>query len=54
MTKAANPDDPDQSERFKKTVRDLEKAGELSPTEAGEAFERAIGRVLPKRTKSRD
>lgn len=32
----------EQSERFKKAVRDLVDAGELNPTEADEAFERLI------------
>jgi hypothetical protein len=35
----------EQSERFKKAVRDLEDAGELNPTEADERFERAMRRV---------
>ena len=37
-----------QSERFKKAVRDLEAAGELIPTEANAAFERLIERVKTK------
>lgn len=38
--------DPEQSERFRKAVRDLEAAGELSPTDA-EDFERALIKVVP-------
>lgn len=37
--------DPEQSEKFRKAVRDLEAAGELSPTD--EAFERVVKRVIP-------
>lgn len=37
--------DPDQSERFRKAVRDLEATGELSPTD--DAFERVVKRVIP-------
>ena len=36
-------DDPEQSRRF------IEAARELGCEEAGEAFERAIGRILPPR-----
>lgn len=40
--------DPEQSERFRKAVRDLEAAGELSHIEG----ERALDRVVPtKRSK---
>lgn len=39
----------EQSERFKKAVRDLEAAGELNPIEADKAFEIAMGKVkVPK------
>lgn len=38
--------DPIQSERFRKAVRDLEAAGELSSTD--EAFERAVHVVVPR------
>lgn len=34
--------DPDQSERFRKAVRDLEAAGGLKPTEAEQATDRFI------------
>jgi len=33
----------EQSERFRKAVRDLVAAGELDPTEADERFERLAG-----------
>lgn len=32
----------EQSERFRKAVRELIDAGELNPTEADEAFERLV------------
>ena len=35
----------EQSERFRKTVQDLIDAGDLSPTEAEERFERAMKRI---------
>lgn len=35
----------EQSERFRKAVRDMIDAGELNPTEADEAFERAMNGV---------
>lgn len=38
--------DPDQSERFRKAVRDLEAAGELSPIEAEAEFESVVGVVF--------
>lgn len=34
----------EQSERFKKAVRELIDAGELNPTEADEAFDRLVRR----------
>lgn len=40
--------DPDQSERFRKAVRELEAAGELNPTEAEAATERILVGVRPK------
>ena len=39
----------EQSERFRKTVQDLIDAGELSPTEAEERFERAMNVVTKHR-----
>ncbi|MGV9006818.1 MAG: hypothetical protein ACOH1H_08795 [Brevundimonas sp.] len=45
MTKKKTPEtDPDQSERFRKAVRDLEAAGELSPTDK-EQFEKALDQI---------
>jgi polyhydroxyalkanoate synthesis regulator phasin len=41
----------EQSERFRQTVRDLVDAGELNPTEADDAFERALARAAPTRGK---
>jgi hypothetical protein len=41
-TKKPPETDPEQSERFRKAVRDLEAAGELNPTAADEAFERIL------------
>jgi len=35
----------EQSERFLQKVRELEDAGELSPTEAEERFERAMRKI---------
>lgn len=37
--------DPDQSERFRKAVCDLEGAGELNPTGTEEAFGRLLAPV---------
>lgn len=41
--KKAPETDPDQSERFRKVVRDLEAAGELNDTEANRALEKILG-----------
>lgn len=38
----------EQSERFRKAVADMVDAGELSPTEADERFERALSLAIPK------
>jgi polyhydroxyalkanoate synthesis regulator phasin len=38
----------EQSERFKKAVRDLVDAGELNPTDADKAFDRLMGQVKTK------
>ena len=35
----------EQSERFRKVVRELVDAGELNPTEADQAFERALAKA---------
>lgn len=37
--------DPEQSERFRKAVRELEAAGELNPTAGDEALDRILARV---------
>jgi polyhydroxyalkanoate synthesis regulator phasin len=39
----------EQSERFRKTVRDLVAAGELDPTEADKAFEKLSSQSLRNR-----
>lgn len=39
----------EQSERFRKAVRDLVDAGELNPTEADVAFEKLMGKVKSNR-----
>lgn len=40
----------EQSERFRKAVRDMEVAGELNPTEADERFERTLAKAAPPRS----
>lgn len=46
MPKKKNQDtQAEQSERFKKAVRDLIDAGELTPTEADEAFKRLMDNI---------
>lgn len=48
MTKPkVKPDDPEQAKRFAEAVRALEAAGDLSPTEADERFERLVEKALP-------
>lgn len=42
----------EQSERFRKTVRDLVDAGELNPTDADAAFERLMTKVKDNRRHS--
>jgi len=42
-------EDEAQSRRFIETAKALEDAGELSPTEDGEAFEQLVGKAAPKR-----
>ncbi len=46
--KPRGENDKEQSERFKRTVRDLEAAGELSPT-ADEDFNRAVDAATKQR-----
>lgn len=50
MAKKKQPEsDLEQSERFRKTARDLEAAGRLNPTEAEAAFEKLMCKVkVPK------
>lgn len=43
--KAKQESQAEQSERFRKAVQDMVDAGELSPTEAEERFERAVKKV---------
>jgi hypothetical protein len=45
--KAKQESQAEQSERFLKAAQELVDAGGLSPTEAVERFERALGKVLP-------
>ena len=42
----------EQSERFRKTVRDLVDAGELNPTEADKRFERLSSQAIKSRKPS--
>ena len=37
----------EQSESFRKAVRELEAAGELNPTEADDRFERTLRNLVP-------
>ena len=50
MPKKQNQESQEQqSERFKKTVRDLVDAGDLSPADADAAFDKMMNRVkIPK------
>jgi hypothetical protein len=43
------PDDPAQAERFAQAARELAAAGELSLTEADEAFELAFKKIVPEK-----
>ena len=43
--KAKQESQAEQSERFLKTVQEIVDAGELSPTEADERFERVMAKV---------
>lgn len=40
-------EDPEQSKRFLDLAKELEDAGELDPTEAEKAFERALEKIVP-------
>jgi|GEM_PF-3540492 len=46
-------EDPEESKRFLDLAAELEAAGDLSPTEGEEAFERLIERALPPKEKGR-
>lgn len=46
-------DDPEQSERFRESVRELEAAGELSPTEAEGMLDRLIRLAGNRRSEER-
>lgn len=39
----------EQSQRFRRAVRELEDAGELNPTDADARFERALDQIVPSR-----
>ena len=54
MTKKPDDEDEAQSRRFLDLASELEAAGDLSPTEGEEAFERLLKRAAPKKTPSRD
>lgn len=41
------PGSEPQSDRFRRAIRELEDAGELSPTEADEKFERMFRKIVP-------
>jgi len=54
MPKKQNPESPEeQSERFKAEVQRLIDAGELNPTEADAAFERALAHVQVSKSDSK-
>lgn len=40
--------DPEQSERFRRVIRDLEAAGELSPIDGDKALDDLLSRRSPK------
>lgn len=50
MTKRKTPaDDPEQAKRFAEAVRELEAAGDLSPTAAAD-FDKAFKKLVPAKT----
>jgi hypothetical protein len=52
MPKKKNPESQEQqSERFRKAVRDAIAAGELNPVEADTAFEKVMSRVKTSKEK---
>jgi hypothetical protein len=50
-TKRPPDEDEEQSRRFLDLAAELEAAGELSPTDAGERFARAMDKVAPPKPK---
>jgi hypothetical protein len=49
MPKKKNAESPEQQfERFRKTVPELLDAGEVSPREVNDRFERAMGKIAPR------
>jgi hypothetical protein len=44
-------EDPAQSKRFLDLASELEAAGDLNPTEGEGAFERLVGKALPRRAR---
>lgn len=52
MTKKKPPEtDPEQSEKFRKAVRELEAAGELNPTEGDDVLDRLLTKASVARRK---
>lgn len=49
--KKVKADDPEQAKRFAQTVRELEAAGELNPTEADAGFDAAFKKMVPEKRK---
>lgn len=45
-------EDPAQSKRFLDLASELEAAGDLSPTEGSEAFERLVAKAAPPKRKT--
>lgn len=45
-------EDEEQSRKFLETVRELEAAGELNPTDADRAFDRAFRQIVKPRPKT--
>lgn len=49
MAKTPKDEDPEESRRFVEKARELEADGDLNLTEGEEAFERLIGKALPRK-----
>lgn len=47
-------EDPEQSKRFLDLAKELEDAGELDPTETGEAFDRLMAKAARTRRAAKD